>query len=338
MATRVTLTKTDKRILVNKVVLSGDRDDRKAEARWLAEAHHSGVVKLDRWLDEPQTIITEHAGTDTLRTRPTTPPQAAVALAQVCTTLATLHGRSLIHNNLTLDHIILSGTDPVSTALCSPRGGCNEPAADLDALAACIRLLLERWDAQDVKVSSREVWEDLEQRLRQHNGPFGATRAAGILARLAERKPQSSLTKPAGSRPRHKFLGAGVATTFVCLCLAGLLALRPQQEADGPMAELVVGTSRFATGTNGDLALALGAPCLDGPVAALLDSESATVWGFYASVDGEAGTALATVHGATAIETRQGDDCDELWATGPAGATLVYPTDAAALQGASGGS
>lgn len=330
MATRVTLSTTDGQLFVQKVALTGDQKDRTAEAKWLAEAHHHGVVRLHRFTEDPPTIVTEHAGTDTFRTRTTSPSEAAAVLAQVCATLAALHARELVHGKLTLDHIVLAGKKAM---LCSPDGEADDPLVDLAGIASIIDTLLARWDDSATTVTNRTIWEQLAGRLRQISGPYGAKRAIGTLAKLSERQPVvAPSTQPRTGRQR-KLLGIGVAATFACLCLAGVFALAPDAERQPDLAEIVVGSERFGIGTVAGVALGITNACDDGPVAALLDVESDTVWGFYSARDGEAGVALATIAGATSIETRGteaegGPPCAELWVVGPAGAIRLIPGDA----------
>ncbi len=333
MATRVTLSNNDGQLFVHKVALSGDQHDRTAEAKWLAEAHHQGVVRLHRFEPDPLTIITEHAGTDTLRTQAGAPAEVAAALAQVCATLAALHSRSLVHGKLTLDHIVLAGNKAV---LCSPHGINDDPLGDLADLAQIIDTLLERWDTTETKVLNRVVWEQLTSRLRQESGPYGAKRAIGTLAKLSERRPTPASVQTPRTAPQRRMLGIGVAATFVCLCLAGLFALTPGADPTAITTEFVVGNERFGVGADDAVAVGITGACDEGPVAALLNKQTDTVWGFYAAQDGETGVALATVAGATGIETREttegdtasGDACAELWVVGPAGAIRIVPAEA----------
>ncbi len=333
MATRVTLSSNDGQLFVHKVALSGDQHDRTAEAKWLAKAHHHGVVRLHRFDPDPLTIITEHAGTETLRTKVAAPPEAAAVLAQVCATLAALHSRSLVHGKLTLDHIVLAGSKAL---ICSPDGVSDDPLVDLASLAQIVDTLIERWDAAETTVANRVVWYQLASRLRQESGPYGAKRAIGTLAKLSERQPAPVDSQAPRTEAQRRLLGLGVAATFACLCLAGLLALAPDDSPTETTTEVVVGNERFGVGTGDAVAVDITEACGDGPVAALLNKETDTVWGFYAARDGENGVALATVAGATGIETRDSDaegaahdgSCSELWVVGPAGAIRIVPAEA----------
>lgn len=336
MATRVTLNTVDGELVVDKVALKGDRPDRTAEARWLANARSPHVVRLISF--EDSVIRTRHAGQTTLRTATATPPEAAGLLLGLARTLVDLHGRGLIHGKLTLDHVIVAGAGdrPNGIVLCSPDGNASTPSDDLVAFGELVERLLERWDSKGVTVANRREWDQVRHRLTAPGDQITAQRVARWMAPLVVSAPASDAGQEAqvdddelydeAHRWRAPALVMACVIAIVGFAVTNPLGSAPQ-EGDEPL-ELRVGNQIFfVDGSAGSVA---GAPSECPPEAAVLD-DAAVVWHFTPisesgsalakseGLDGAVGLALATVPGATELAY---EDC-ELWAIGPAGRTKL---------------
>lgn len=338
MATRVTTTtEQDGALAVTKTVLTGDRADRLAEARWLAEAACDFVVRVLNVGGEPLTIKTEHHGQRTLRTARQDPPAMARLLVRVARGVADLHSRGFVHGKLTVDHVIVGNDGNVR--VCSPSGEATDPVADLRDLGRIVVDLLQRWDDDDVDVANRAEWDRIAERLAaadEHTSPHRIARWFAPLA--VERSPaadpepserRSRITRSLASRN-----GAGVAVLTAFLVVVSLVrwsttgglegAIEPGDLA-GSVVEIDGRTYRFDRA--GAAAAGTPADC-ESPKAAYLDDDD-TVW-LVANVDdlspldGEIAEPLARVPGATALEFQtDGNSNCTLWATGPAGRTAV---------------
>lgn len=347
MATRVTLNTVDGELVVDKVALEGDRSDRSAEARWLAEARHPAVIRLVSF--EDSVLRTRHAGQTTLRTAGFTPPETAHALLSLAKALAALHNRGLVHGKLTLDHVIVSRR-PISekadaegpaisdvvtrsdVVLCSPDGTTTDISADLHAIGAMIERLLERWDETGTPVSNRADWKRIRDLLEKPDGGATAQRLARWLAPLVISAPPKSKrtehTDQTDDNPWSHRLpngrGLAVLACFVA-CVVGVTVMNPLEQVPDPSTprtEISVGEELFHV--DGQLRAAAGAPIGCPPEAAVIDDTS-TVWRFLptntaeATLDGTAGDPIAVVPGATELSY----EACELWAIGPAGRTLL---------------
>ncbi len=357
MATRVSLSSrpdlTD-RAVVEKVKLTNDAVDRRAEAQWLADARHTGVVRLLTVSEDPFTICTEHAGTATLRTERLGPVDAARTLTQVAETLASLHERSLVHGKISLDHVILGEAGPV---LCSPAGTVHDPLVDVAGLGRCVRDLIERWAEEDgaLNPQSRAVWEEAARALSpateaaSSEGVSSVRRAARLLERLGD-GPGASVTSaspsPLLAAPgraigwRTRSLVALAVVLVVTLTGALLTEAETASDGSGSNAALVdIHGRRFAVGEQGDSAIALERPCHGVPGILVLRRSDATVWRFDDVSDQAQGQPVARVPGATALvvtaampEAEQDAEtdgvnsstsCEHAWARGPAGQTEI---------------
>lgn len=340
MATRVTLNTVDGELVVDKVALEGDRPDRTAEARWLANARSPHVVRLISF--EHSTIRTRHAGQTTLRTATATPPEAAGLLLGLARTLTDLHGRGLVHGKLTLDHVIVAGAGdrPNGIVLCSPDGSATSPSDDLVAFGELIERLLERWDSKGIAVAKRREWNEVRSRLTHPGEQITAQRVARWMAPLVVSAPSPSTSREADADDRetdavtHRWRGTAVVVAGV-LAIIGVAVTNPLESSPPELEEaleLRVGNQVFAV--DGSVGSAAGSAGECPPEAAVLD-DSAVVWHFTPTggsgegrgdgmadsdgLDGAVGHALATVPGATELAY---EDC-ELWAIGPAGRTKL---------------
>lgn len=330
MATRVSLEAlADGRVAVVKVALTGDRQDRQSEARWLAEVRHRGVVQLLGVDDDPVTLRTLHAGSTTLRTANALPRTAAILLADAAVTLADLHDRGIVHGQITLDHLIVCEE---RVLFCSPDGTESEKRTDLTGLGQCIQSLLERWDADKIEVPDRKSWIRVCSRLHSNDEAYSARRAARELARLGakaglttnDHRKSDTKVGPQGSgivatltrAPIGLALGAGA---FV-VAVAGLVALGASngsgEDESIASVEVLVGDHRYEIpGEPGDQALAFDLDCETGVTVAYLQVATSSVWIF-----GDPNVApieLAIVPGATGIEPLR--TCDHIEVVGPAG-------------------
>ncbi len=362
MATRVTLNTIDDELVVDKIALEGDRLDRKAEARWLANARSPHVVRLISF--ENDVIRTRHAGQTTLRTATASPQEVAALLLGLARTLAELHNRGLVHGKLTLDHVIVPNGNDRShgIVLCSPSGSATEPTDDLKAMGEIVERLLERWDSASINVPHRREWDQLRSRLTHPGDQITAQRVARWMAPLVVSTPDSeSADQDTGDNTRRpntgrqntgrpnkrearspdatdadvllgpdRWRGLAVVVAFV-VAIVGVTVWNPLRSASDhpPTAlEVRVGNEVFAVvGTSGAVA---GAPDGCPPEAAVLD-EAATVWRFEPGTElGDSPLGPAGLDGAVglALATVPGatelayEDC-ELWAIGPAGRTKL---------------
>ena len=315
-------------VRVTKQPLPNDTGDRRAEARWLAEVHHSGVVNLHEVTDDPFTIITDHVPGQTLRNATATPDEGALALAAVTDTLADLHAAGRAHGKITLDHIILG---PDGAVLCSPDGTVCESTDDLAGMADCMSDLGQQWLASGLSRPFDGSWGALADRLRNLDDPSMSARRVGQqLRRMSESR------EPKDSGPVHepsvRWRGMAVLAAALTVMTAGLILSRsPTPESElGP--RVIVAGSEFAVGRPGDRVVALEQPCdPDSPVL-LLESESSIVWRYPLVGEDAPAVAVAVVPGATTLRIRwvEGDDapnsadpCEAAVAQGPAGASLI---------------
>ncbi len=328
MATRVSVhSATNPRpgtaaVRVTKVQLTNDRGDRVAEARWLAEVDHSGIVRLQETTEDPFTIVTDHAGGTTLRTADVGPPEAAEILAQVADTLADLHDAGRAHGKLSLDHIILGSERPV---LCSPDGNIDDPRADLQGLAWCVRDLGRKWGPSKHDGEPPEPWATLATRLAS-DPSMSARRAAQQFRRLASPEPAAPTQEDKGS-----WRGLLTVASIVAIAIGGLLLVprpEPSEAADG--ARVTIDGQYFEVGQAGDEVVVLDHPCdAEGRVLVLSGS---TVWRYGSVGNGVEAEVYATIPGATSLsvveimvaEDRDPDrPCEAAQAVGPAGASLL---------------
>ncbi len=337
MATRVTTTtEQDGSLAVTKTVLSGDRADRLAEARWLADAACDFVVSVLNVGGEPLTIKTKHHGQRTLRTAREDPPAMARLLVRVARGIADLHGRGFVHGKLTVDHVIV-GTDG-DVRVCSPSGVATDPVADMRDLGRIVVDLLQRWDDDGVDIANRAEWERIVERLTaadEHTSPHRIARWFAPLAVEPTTGPDRQPSEPRSpvSRP-----GAGVAVLAVFLLVVATARWTTQRSTTAPEAaatnepsdlagsiiEVDGRTYRFDRAGAAAAGTPTGCPA---PRAAYLDEDD-TVWLVGATerdgLNGAVAEPLARVPGATELTFEaNGDSACTLWATGPAGRTAI---------------
>lgn len=317
-------------VLVSKVALTNDRADRRAEARWLDEARHSGVVVLRETIDDPFTIITEHAGGATLRMTDRSPDQIAAMMAAVARILADLHRAGRAHGKLTLDHIIVGAHGPV---LCSPDGRITDAEVDLRALARCMRELRETWRRRDEQVDFGPAWDLLADRLEAgDDATLSALRASHFLDRmLAPTSETDNADRSGRVRSALGPLPAITGAALVSLALIGGLFVVNGSEPTTEAISVEIDGSIYAVGSRGDQAVVLDQPCDPQSPVLVLDSASRVVWRYRTVADGARAEAVAIVPGATGldIETQlrtgrgSGPPCQVAVATGPAGRSVL---------------
>ena len=323
MTTRVTLQSLpDGQMVVEKVALVGDLADRRAEAHWLASARDPGVVQLVAITEDPFTITTTHAGATTLRTDHITPDVAAAILASVCDTLAGLHERKIAHGKLTLDHVVIS-TDGEGI-LCSPDGTITDPIQDLARLGQMTTELVTRWQGEGDEIQDETQWLSLADRLTSDTTTLTARRAGKAFARLGP-LPQNQISgarRAVAPRPTGRIL-TSTAAGLAAVGAAAFLVIHPSAPEPGRNSvEIAIGQDLYAVGRPDDVVLSIPDPCAGQPAAVLLDRNS-VVWTFDSVKDGAAAQPLLQIPGATDLSIRSTEGCSEVWASGPAGQTLV---------------
>lgn len=330
MTTRVTLTPsssdTDHAIHVAKVRLTNDRGDREAEAAWLERAARPGVVRLVSTSAEPFTIVTEHAGSRTLRTARLEPSEGVTAMISLCDLLVDLHRDGLVHGKLTPDHVIIAGD---RIWLCSPDGRADDPGDDLEGLARCMTELEHQWNTAGRTPEFGGGWHELASRLADGADPArSAQRARSALQRFAA---DTTVDPDVEVRSRHDLIRPGLAFAAVAVvCAIGGLALLPGDPSstpDGPRIE--VGGAAYAVGSAGHDVAVLTPPCETSAPVVLLDAATDTVWVFDEIADGASARPVAVVPGATDVRSEwvAADGCAIAVARGPAGVTVVGATD-----------
>lgn len=339
MTCRVSLEPLDDgAVAVLKTALEGDQQDRSAEATWLAEARHRGVVSLLGTQQSPPAIRTLRAGGATMRTAQPSPSLAARLLTDTAVTLADLHDRGMTHGKLTRDHMIV---DEERVYLCSPDGQCTETKVDLEAFGQVIEELLDYWQHEEIRIENLQIWKQLRERLA-HSDNYSARRAARELARLSAKhyadspSPTSDLSSAqsplGGSESRSgtdfggsaKARGLAAGAGLCCAAFAGLQVLQADATPnEGFGSQVVVGTNRYQiAGDPTNSALAMQEFCHQDTRVVYLDTTTDQVWMFSSPADPPA--LLATVPGAS--ELVGGDDCDHVLAIGPAGSATVAVT------------
>jgi hypothetical protein len=327
------------------------------EARWLAEAHHPGVVRLvahtDRHLD------TELVVGPTLRTAAVAPGTAAAVLASVARTLAELHDRGLAHANLSPDHIlVVSAADAVGAPLarlCSPRGssamdpgprsarhddhrmhGCPDSAG----LGRCVRWLVDDWNSREVPVP--RAWAELGALVEAQGERLTMRR---LLRRIEALCPlplhRTVPQRPVPDRPAPPMRSVGWRSLSIVLLIAlsGLAISRPggatrahrisdARSADAVTdlaAPIVLDGTRYLLDGQDPRAFVtanVDRPCPGQPRLLVLEVGTDVVWAFHDIGDQAEAVALGRVAGATGLDVEAGDapdECPRLWATGPVG-------------------
>ncbi len=331
MATRVTLAPTGDNadhIRVSKVKLTNDRGDREAEAAWLERAERPGIVRLVSISDEPFTIVTEHAGSRTLRTAGLEPEAGLEILTSVTSTLTELHRDGLVHGKLTVDHIIL-GAD--RAWLCSPDGNASDASLDLDGLARCMRELSRQWDTSGTRVEWRDKWDHIADRLeRAEDSSRSATRTLHALQRLPSAGDERAAGPTGRDLPWRSIIharGILAVTAAVVASFAGLVFISNESPSEAAGLHITVDGATYAVGSDGDDVVLLDTPCDPDTPVLVLDRETATVWAFSSIGDGARPSPVAVVPGATDVRSERIDGvdgrCDVAVARGPAGAVVI---------------
>ena len=291
------------------------------------------------------TIVTRRVPGETLRTTWLAPTATAEVLADVADYLAALHDAGFVHGNLSVDHIILGPDGP---RLCAPHGSISDTDIDAAGFGGCLTSMLDRWDRLDITVDRRSEWERLAEALGHESAqaasaePMPMRRAAAALRRLAGPTPQPNAGAGAGSSPaaserrtptpRWGFVAvAGLITAS----LVGLLTtdrLRPDETGDQLAAsrEVEVDGHRYRVRADAGVATVIEDACADQPSVLILDADRDLIWTFDTSAEARSGVGAVTeavlvaeVPGAEQLAVDDGERCPKVWATGPAGRTLV---------------
>ncbi len=300
------------------------------------------------------TIVTRRVPGETLRTTWLAPPATAEVLADVADHLAALHDAGFVHGNLSVDHVILGPDGP---RLCAPHGSVTDPEADCLGLGGCLASMLDRWDRLDTPVDRRSEWERLAEALGHTSDrapsaeptspttrrePMPMRRAAAALRRLAADGPGSTQATGAASdsapsprrapTPRWGFVAVAALITLSLVGLVTTDRLRPD-ETDGQLAatrEVQVDGHRYRVRTDAGVATVIDGACDDQPSVLILDARRDLVWTFDTSAEAHSGVGAVTeavlvaeVPGAEQLAVDDGELCPKVWATGPAGRTLV---------------
>lgn len=314
-------------VLVSKVKLTNDSADRRAEARWLTDVRHPGVVRLHDVTDDPFTIVTEHAGGTTMRTARFEPDGAAEYLAASADVLVDLHAAGRAHGKLTIDHIIVGAGGPV---LCSPHGEIVDPSCDIAAIGRCMRDLHQQWMDRGISVRWADSWLELAERLvLGADASLSARRAARKIREFAApAEPESEL----GIDRRHPLRsrwGVTAVSTAVAIAFAGLLVFQPGDSTSDEGARVVIDGQIFEVGTAGDVAVAFERPCVESHEVLVLETQTGMIWGYATVEDGAAASPIAVVPGATRLRAQrdmkgpEGEPCAIGVAEGPAGSVRL---------------
>ncbi len=339
MATRVTLTppSADQPAHVTKTQLVNDRGDREAEAAWLERAARPGVVRVVATTEDPFTIVTENAGSRTLRTAGLSPTDGLDTTIELCGLLVELHRDGIVHGKLSPDHVII-GRERIW--LCSPDGRAEDPTSDLEGLARCMAELAHQWAESDRTPDFIDDWNETATRLTDHADPGrSATRARAALRRCRMPIAAEAADDGTAALGRGPARVVGFLTGRPGLALAALAAITatgglalvtdgaPAATGDGPQVEIDGATYRVGSSSS-DVAVLAPACDASAPVV-VLDTATDTIWAFDTIADGATARAVAVVPGATDVRSEwvASDGCAVAVASGPAGASVIRTTD-----------
>jgi hypothetical protein len=274
------------------------------EREWLRRA--AGIPGVVRLVEHPDNIVTEFAGSRTLRSDCPDPPTTARALACVADTITELAGRGLTHGSVVPEHVILP-TDGAAV-LCSPNTG-TDPADDLVALGVCVEFATQQWHSPPDSIAR---WLLLAKQLQDQDPTMGPERAAQHLRNLAEIRTDRS------RRSRLGVLIAAIGAGLALVLVAATLTSGSQSSVTGP--EVEVDGSVIRVGRDGQVALVHpGDRCIASRLY-LLDPETSQIWEFDTFDTGTSGTPVAMVPGATDLGMAElNDGCFAVVARGPAG-------------------
>jgi hypothetical protein len=289
--------------------LSEHRAAIEREKGWLrAAAGIAGVVRLveDPLPEYPHAVVTEFAGSRTLRSHCPDPPATARALACVAETITDLAEKELIHGSVAPEHVIL--TSDGEAVLCSPNSS-GAPHDDLVSLGACIEFATEQWERPPESLTR---WLLLAKQLRDRDPTIGPDRAARVLWDLVEPSDNGSRARPV----RLVVLGCLTAAALFLVALRQNSATEAQ--VSGP--ELEVDGTVVRVGSRGNVAVVLPHTSCNLTRIYLLDPATFQIWTFDRFETGGAATPLVKVPGAVDLEvSRTSDGCSEVLARGPAG-------------------
>lgn len=319
------------RLVVRKVGLPGDDQDREAEAEWLRRAAGPGVVQLLVAGPPPVGIVTAHAGSHTWRTSAPAPAPAAQLLASAMRTVARLHRQGLVHGALGLDHLIVSGGQAV---LCSPNLSATDQDLDRRALGDLAQDSIQRWRSDGVPVPEADRWSRAVELLSSPNAGWSLDDIADVLDPPVSPSPARGRRHASGRPPAMPASATAllVATVVAAiigaggLVTAGRTASAPSTAVppEGPSVE--VPGARYRGGRPDDVLVATDRPCPGSPPAAVLEPRSGTVWVFsrLPSADApEHGVPTQQVPGASRVAVREVGSCEQLIVSGPAGVAVV---------------
>ncbi|MGI9609766.1 MAG: hypothetical protein ACR2NL_05675, partial [Acidimicrobiia bacterium] len=273
------------------------------EKDWLRRAGGiSGIVQL---VEDPDKIVTQFAGSRTLRSDCPEPRASARALAHVAETIGELCARGLVHGSVTPEHVIL--TTDGAAVLCSPNTS-DDPADDLVGLGLCLEFATEQWGAPPDSITR---WLLLAKQLRDRDPTVGPERAARILM---------DFTSPdVRDRPVPlRLLMMGVLGALGLVVAAVSLLPEPTPSVSGP--EVEVDGHVVRVGLQGQVGLAKPADRCRPATVYLLDPGTFQIWTFDRFETGRSGIPLVRVPGATGLRLSEAlDGCMTVIARGPAG-------------------
>jgi len=198
------------------------------EAELLSRLHHPGVVELVSLThDDPPSLLTVWAGTDTWdRRAPTSTATAIHALDTIATTVSDLHSAGVTHRSLSPDHIIIANDGrPVLCGL----GGAGP--ADRDGLEAD-RLGLRRLIEMIAKSTEAEHPGPLAELMECLNEPGANLRDFLQLINSFEESPSA---RPKGSE--HRVMSR-VALGLGFVAIAGVMWVWSPHRTQAPPSTL----------------------------------------------------------------------------------------------------
>lgn len=283
---------------------SEHREAMDREKQWLRKA--AGIPGVVRLVEHRDNIVTEFAGSRTLRSECPDPHTTARALASVADTIAELAGRCLIHGSIAPEHVILP-TDGAAI-LCSPNSS-GDPIDDLVALGLCIEFASEQWESPPDSITR---WWLLAKQLMDQDPTMGPERAAQNLRDLTETQTDRSRRLRLGS------LVTAIGAGLVLVLAAVMFTSGSRPSVTGP--EVQIDGSVVRVGSEGQVALVHpGDKCVASRLY-LLDPETFQIWTFETFDTGTTGTPVAIVPGATDLGIAElNDGCVSVVARGPAG-------------------
>ncbi|MFW2382744.1 MAG: hypothetical protein ACN4GZ_13365 [Acidimicrobiales bacterium] len=273
------------------------------ERDWLRAA--SGIPGIVQLVEDPDKIVTQFAGSRTLRSHCPDPYQSARALADVAETIGHLHARGLVHGSVAPEHVIL--TTDGAAVLCSPNTS-DQPVDDLVALGLCLEFATEQWSSPPDSITR---WLLLAKQLRDRDPTVGPERAARILLDL------DSSERSVRRIPLRALVLAILGALGLVMAIVALQQ-DPPLPVSGP--ELEVDGNLVRVGHQGQVGIAKPADSCSPARVYLLDPATFQIWTFDRFETGRSGIPLVRVPGATDLQLSEAvDECLAVIARGPAG-------------------